>query len=514
MKKKVNAEEMQYLDKISINETGIPSAVLMENAGISVVNFLIKKKGKKNLRKKNISIISGKGNNGGDGFVIARHLFNLGCNVNLFILAREEELKGDALTNFLIIKNIGLQYINIIEEQDFNNEVKNKLRHSEIIIDAIFGTGFKGKINGLVKEIILFVNTLEKKLKIAVDVPSGILVNSNEEPETYFKADYTITFGLPKLAFVLEPVCHKIGKLLIKDISIPKTNIEKIKSNIYLINYKDIKKYIPEREKGAHKGSAGKVLIIGGSKGLTGAATLSSEAALKSGAGLVTLACPESLNHIFEVKLTECMTMPIADKDGNLVASDFNKLLEFSEKVDVIVFGPGIGRYSKTTKLLSLILKKFDKPLIIDADGLFHLAIENNLELLKKYRNKIILTPHYMEFSRLSLLNVNEIIKDKFNILNEFSKKYNAIVVLKGKYTSIAIPEKNIYVINVGNELLATGGSGDVLTGIIAGYIAAGKDIENNLLAAVYIHSKIADDYKKKGVKKIIASDIIKALNK
>lgn len=516
MYKILSVEQMRKLDEITINETGINGLVLMENAGKAVVEYItqcitaIDWEKIKNS-KKPITIICGKGNNGGDGFVIARQFININIDVNIILLGNENNLSGDAKTNFSILKKMEVEYHTVLSNEDLNNKIKSLLSHSKIIIDAIFGTGFQGEIRGYIKDIIDYTNSLINIVKVAVDVPSGILCNSNKIPKTYFHADYTLTLGLPKLSFVLEPVCHYIGKFAIKNITFPQNKIDSLNSNIYLISKEDIENYIPQKKSFYHKGDSGKVFIIGGSTGLTGAACLTAAASLKSGAGLVTVGCAESLNHIFESKLTECMSYPLNDENGFIIEDAIYKISDFSNKTDIIVFGPGIGRHPRTTKLLSDILKISDKPLLIDADGLYHLTQNDNLQLLKKYKNSVILTPHIKEFSKLVDIPILDILDNKFEILNNFSREYNVITVLKGKFTSITFPNDKIYVINAGNELLATGGTGDVLTGIISGYIALGNDLKNNLTAAVYIHSAIADDLKKYN-NNIIASDIIENL--
>lgn len=430
MLKIVNSEQMQNLDFETINKCGVSSAVLMENAGRCVVEFLIQKFSLKNLKKKNISIFSGAGNNGGDGFVVARHLYNMSIPINLFLLSAKEKLTGAALQNFKILENIGVNPYIIQDIESFDEKIKSVIIKSNIFIDAIFGTGLKAYITDFRKNIIEFLNTIDT-FKLSVDVPSGIIINSNEIPETFFKPNYTITFGLPKLSFVLEPVCHYIGKLIIKNISFPKNFIDKIDSNIFLLSKKDILNFIPVRPKNSHKGISGRVLIIGGSPGLTGAAALSAKSALKSGAGLVTLGCSKKLNPVFEIKLTECMTLPLNDSKGYLTEKDFDIIKKFSEKIDVIAFGPGLGRNEKTTELLKLILNEIDKPLIIDADGLYHLSELKDFNLLKKYKSQIIITPHYGEFSRLTDFTLGQILKNKFSVLKKFSTDYNTIVLLK-----------------------------------------------------------------------------------
>jgi ADP-dependent NAD(P)H-hydrate dehydratase / NAD(P)H-hydrate epimerase len=504
MLKIVSAKQMQDLDKITINDCGIPGSVLMENAGKSVVNFILKKFFVKGCKK--IAVICGSGNNGGDGFVVARYLYNNNIPVIVFVLAEKEKLTGDALCNYKIIERIGVK-IKFINETDNFDKYYRQIKNANIIIDAIFGTGLKGTITGYRKTIIQALNSLQNKIKISVDIPSGIIADSNVIPETYFATDYTITFGLPKLAFFLEPVCHNIGKLFIKDISFPSKYVAKVPSNIFLVNLNDIN--ISKRMPDFHKGNSGKVLVVGGSKGLTGASVLTAKASLHFGAGLVTVACPESLNYIFETKLTECMTLPVSDNNGYLNADAYKSIKNFYSRTDMIAFGPGIGRDVATTELLKKILFEFDKPLIIDADGLFHLSKQDILKLLKNYKSKIIITPHYGEFSRLIGLSIEQILKDKYNILRNFAIDNDTIVVLKGKYTSIAFPDGNIYVINAGNELLATGGTGDVLTGVLSSFITKTGNINDNIISAVFFHSYIADMYKKNNYKFIVASDLI-----
>ncbi len=502
--KVVTAGEIKEIDNFTIEKLGIPGMILMDNAGRNIAEYIIKNFSKKNK----IAIFIGKGNNGGDGLVVARYLYINNFNITIFLTFSPENFSTSPLLNmnFNICKNLDIPIVNFYNE-DLINKNKNLLIDNDIIVDAILGTGIKSKLRTPIDKIVNLINSLGKYI-ISVDMPTGLYSDCSILPDIAIKANKTITFGLPKISQLLYPSKKNIGELSIINIGFPfqKINLDKIKIN--LIEKNLIKNSIPKRKKYYHKGDFGRISIFAGSKGKTGAAILTSKAAITSGAGLVTLICDKELNTIFETTLTEVMTEPVNLKKEN----EYSNTLELLKNSDVIVAGPGISTSQEAENYLHFILKLNNKVLILDADALNIIA--KNLNLLKNSHNKIIITPHLGEFSRLTRLSIDEIMKNRLKIAKNFARKLNLILVLKSADTIIVDNNENIYINPIGNEGMATAGSGDVLTGIIAGIVAQNikqkKDILTSVIASVYIHS-LSGDYakKEKGSFSLLASDII-----
>uniref|UniRef100_A0A7C4YGF8 Bifunctional NAD(P)H-hydrate repair enzyme n=1 Tax=candidate division WOR-3 bacterium TaxID=2052148 RepID=A0A7C4YGF8_UNCW3 len=477
--KVLSVQESREIDRYVIEEIGIPGIVLMENAGLSVFEMIREYFETDKLKK--VLIVAGKGNNGGDGFVVARHFFNEGCKVSLILLCDKEDLKGDALTEFKIIQKLGIDYIRFKKMEELNKEIES----SDIIVDAIFGTGFKGKPDNEIKEIIKAINESGKPV-FSIDIPSCVDGDNGNVEDVAVKAIATCTMGFIKKGLLFYPGREYAGEIYIGDIGIPEKCIEKFNIKTELIDYEIVKNALPQRKQYSHKGTYGKVIVFAGSPGLTGAATLTSISALKSGSGLVYLATPLSLNHIYEEKLTEVVKIPVKDEEGYYVYSD--KIDEILNDMDVVILGPGIGRREIVQEFVRELIKK-DKPFVIDADGINNLTLKE----LEYARGKWILTPHPGEFSRLTGISIKEIEKNRIEIANEFSKKYNLYLVLKGVPTVISTPDGRTFINSSGNSGLSSGGSGDVLTGMIGGFLAQGAKFEDAAICGVYLHGLAAD---------------------
>jgi len=505
--KVTTAAQMQAIDNFTINKIGIPGVVLMENAGKAVADTV------SNYFDEafRIVILCGKGNNGGDGFVVARHLYNSGFDVRVYIIGEKKNIKGDAKINLDIFEKMSTRIKEITDEKQLKN-LKMNLLHSDLIIDAIFGTGLDSAVRGIYGKTIELVNECDVPV-LSVDLPSGLCADHGKILGDVIDADCTVTFGLPKRCLYLYPAASKVGMLEVADISFPPDLdlIQKIKVEYFSNIPLDL--YLPPRPRDSHKGTFGHTLILGGSPGKTGAPIMAAEAALTCGAGLVTCGIPESLNPILETQLIEAMSLPLPEtKEQTLNKVCIKDIKEFIEerKITTIAIGPGISTNAETSKLVIDLVKNIDLPMVIDADALNVLSKEKNLNFLKKVKSPRILTPHPGEMARLIKKDVQYVRENPIEAAEEFAKKHNVILVLKGAPTITADPEGNIFINSTGNPGLACGGSGDVLTGMIAALL---KQIENPVDAAVigvYLHGLAADLASvEKGEISLLASDVI-----
>lgn len=505
----VTPQEMSEIDGYTIREIGIPGVVLMENAAYRVTDQIIRHLGKQNGR--NVVVFVGTGNNGGDGFAVARQLHNKKFNVIVYIVGDDSKIKGDALVNYHIVKKIGIlvEKINTNITEDI---IKNIMR-SHVVVDAILGTGLKGEVRRNIQQVIEAINKYSK-YTIAVDIPSGIDGGTGRICGTSIKADITVTFQLPKIGHLVYPGRDYTGELIIADIGIPPQAFENDGAKREMITKEHIKRYFGKRSNDTHKGSYGRVLVIGGSTGMTGAPTMTAQAALRSGCGLVKVAVGESLVDILENKLTEGMTVPLKEqKRGVLSIECISQLKPLIDQSDAIVFGPGIGTNEVNYNIIGKIIRYSDVPVIIDADGLNVLA--GNLDCLKKANCPLVITPHPGEMARLKGVSIKEVQSHRLNIAEELSKTYNIITILKGASTVIASPEGKLAINNTGNPGMSTAGMGDVLAGIIASFIAQGIPLYDACYSGVFIHGVSGDQASKvKGEFGLIASDVIGMLPK
>jgi NAD(P)H-hydrate epimerase len=491
--KLVTSDVMKKLDKITIEEYGVSGLTLMERAGSGA--FSLMEKHFKEEIKKGIAIIAGSGNNGGDGFVVARHAKEKGLRVEVYLLVEPELLKGDALENYKKIKDsVKIEKIDASHTVDI---LSSKFSAFGCLVDAIFGTGFRGSVEGIYRNVISAINLSGTKV-LAIDIPSGLNPDTGEVMGIAVRADITATFGLPKIGQFLKDAREYTGRVEVIDIGIPEELVEKQKSEGELITISDARKIIKKRHWNAHKGNFGHLLIIAGSYGKTGAAVLASEGALRTGAGLVTLAVPSSLNPVFEVKTTEAMTIPVKDDGKGIFTEASLKEIEIAlEGKDAVVLGPGIGTHKNTISFVKKLLKIISVPVIIDADGLN--CISSYPEILKKLKIPVVLTPHPGEMARLCGEKVNMIMQDRIKTAVEFSEKYACVLLLKGALSIIADKGERWTVNPTGNPGMATGGMGDVLAGIIGSLLAQGMDPYNSARLGAFVHGwagdKVAEEY-------------------
>ncbi|MDP3284455.1 MAG: NAD(P)H-hydrate epimerase, partial [Desulfobacterales bacterium] len=384
----VTADEMREIDKATI-EFGLPGRILMENAGRGAAQIIIEKFCAASSQK--VGILAGRGNNGGDGFVIARHLAQKGIDVIVYLLSEASLVKGDALSNFELIYRFEIPVIEIPDRKTFEAN-RIFMSHRDVWVDAIFGTGLKSDIKGYIREIIVFINSLKKPV-MAVDIPSGIDSDTGQVCGEAICSFRTATFGYAKAGHYLYPGAGYSGKVEIIDIGIPPLIADRVAPKQRLLDDETISSYFKPREKDAHKGSAGHLFIVAGSPGKTGAAAMTAMAAMRAGAGLVTIGVPKSLNPVIEPMILEAMTCPLPENtEGFLSESSFDAIMHNLAGKKCLAIGPGLGTDSSTKKLVIKILRGSSLPVILDADGLNLLAGETNL--LKKLTVPVILTPH------------------------------------------------------------------------------------------------------------------------
>jgi len=504
----VTASEMREMDQQTIESFGLPGRILMENAGLGATRIF--KNQFKDLVQKKIAVLAGRGNNGGDGFVIARYLSQMGAEISVYLLANTSAIKEDAKENLKLLTPSNIPVFEIPDNNCFENH-KTAMRHHDIYIDAIFGTGLKSEVQGIFKTVIEWINNSGKPV-FAVDIPSGLDSDTGQPNGICVKAHTTATFAYPKIGHFLFPGAAFTGNLEIVDIGIPPYIADSISPSQHILTADSIKKHIQYRSPDAHKGTTGHLLVISGSSGKTGAAVLTAMSAMRSGAGLVTLGVPASLNSIFESQVVEAMTYPLPDdKKGTLTESSFNNIKDLLDGKKCIAIGPGLDVTDGTKKLVRKIICECKIPLVIDADGLN--CIEGNANVLKNKASSVILTPHPGEMARLTGVSSTSIQKDRITSARDLAQKFDIHVVLKGAKTVIAHPNGNVYINNTGNPGMASGGMGDVLTGIIGSFVTQGYTPEAATHMGVYIHGAAADTLAQKyGPVGFLASDIIDAL--
>lgn len=475
--------EVLSVEKQIIEKVSVPSLILMENAGKNSADFILSKinPGSK------IIILAGKGNNAGDGFVIARHLANNKIRSSVALLYNQEELKDDALINYNILKSYS-EYVQINFFQSWER-IKNIFDKKNLaVIDAVFGIGFKGELEERLKVIFENINRIKNKIVFGIDTPSG-LFNYNQS-QTALKCDYTISMGVKKFHTEFYYGREVSGEVKVVDIGVSSLFFYGYnKRNIYEVEQKDAASYIPSRNINSHKYSSGKVFALAGSKGLTGASYLCSQSALVTGSGAVILGAPESLNTILARKLTEVMTLPLPEtNEMTLSSSAYEKMQEKIKWSDCVLMGPGVSKNEETLELITKIIKENGVPVVLDADGL---AAFKNVKRQKR-ENKLILTPHLGEFANLLDVTIEELKNNFYEYAVNYAKEKNVILVLKGSPTVIT-DGKMFYINTTGNSILSTAGSGDVLSGIIASLYSRTKDALQSAIAGVYIHGRCAD---------------------
>jgi hydroxyethylthiazole kinase-like uncharacterized protein yjeF len=509
----VTAEEMRNIDRVTIGKYGIPGTVLMERAGLAVAE-----KVRALFEKKRVIVLAGGGNNGGDGIAAARNLFNWGWHVKVLLMLREDKLSPDCLFQYRIAKQSGVAI-------EFRKGVTEKDLHGSLVVDALLGTGINKDVTAFMADVIRFLNAEDVKV-IAVDIPSGISSDSGQIMGAAVQADYTITFGLPKIGHILYPGAHYSGQLFIENIGFPEELLSAESLRFETIEKKAASLLLPERPGYSHKSDYGHVLVIAGSRGKTGAALMTAKACLRTGAGLVTIGIPETLLDVFQSRVTEQMVLPLPDTGkGTFSVKAFDQILNFLDSsADVLAIGPGITANEETADLVKQVLNTVTVPIVLDADAINVLA--GRKDLLKKVKAPVILTPHAGEMARLlaSLAGKSlkeqdnrelrsEIERNRIGLTRTASMETGAYYILKGAPTIVADPEGRIFINTTGNPGMATAGSGDVLTGMLAGLLGQGMNPLDACRLAVFLHGLAGDAAAEiQGMHSLIASDIIESI--
>lgn len=490
MLKILSGSQMREVDKKAIEELKIPGILLMENAGRAVYEQVLEIIDTIEDELSSVLVICGKGNNGGDGFVAARHLIENDIQTTAVSLFRKDNLSGSALINHDILENF--TEIVYMDEIDLE-KLKQMISASTIIVDAILGTGLSSAVKGNIKDIINSINEYAEGFIVSVDVPSGVNADTGEILGAAVVADYTVTFHALKHGLISYPGAEHAGEVIIVPIGIPETLTDGHDYNTYLITDHYVHISLPIRIENSHKGTFGKVFNVAGSIGMTGAAYMSAIASLKVGAGYSILATPKSAVPVISSMAPEIVCVPLEETAEKAISQKaLTKALDKSKDAEVYLIGPGIGTEESTVEFISQFIQQLTdrgENLIVDADALNCLAIKQDIFL----PINSIITPHPKELSRLMKVPVEEIQKDRVKSARDAAQKFNTIVVLKGAKTVIAEPDGNVYINQTGNSGLATAGSGDVLAGMIAGFAAQGADLKDAAIIGVYLHGLTAD---------------------
>jgi hydroxyethylthiazole kinase-like uncharacterized protein yjeF len=485
--KLVTAEQMRALDSSAINTFQVPSLELMENAGRSTVEVMLARYGNPQDRK--TAVFVGPGNNGGDGLVIARLLAAGMAHPYVFLLIPADKLRGDAAVNYSRLLEFPAQIIHLKEDKDLQ-QIPAILAQCWTVVDAIFGTGLTRDVTGIFGAVIDLINETTSPV-VAVDIASGLNADTGKALGNCVQADITVTFGQAKIGQVIYPGRTYTGRLEVSDIGIPAQAVADADLYMELLDPK-VGKWLPSREPQAHKGTYGHLLLMAGSTGKTGAAMLSGLGGLRSGTGLVSLCIPYDLNHIIEASLWEVMTVPLQSAArGILSIEDFRVIQDALRGKQALAIGPGIGTADETAELMIKLYTEVEMPMLIDADGLNILASDPGV--LKKGPGPRILTPHPGEMSRLTGISTAEIQENRLEITRNFAMKHKVHVVLKGASTLVCDPDGRLAVNSTGNPGMACGGMGDVLSGIIGGFLAQGLSPWEACCLGVYSHGMAAD---------------------
>lgn len=504
----LTSREMREIDRTAIEDLGIPGIVLMENAGLQVVRVL--REFFPDPERLRIVVVAGKGNNGGDGFVVARHLHLDGARPEVLLLASKDEVKGDAATNLRIALNMGLPVEEVRTPARWN-KLRTKVFQATVIIDAVFGTGLLKPLAGLFARAVDDINAA-RGFKIAVDIPSGLSADTFETIGPCVKADLTVTLAAPKIAHIFPPAADCVGEFIVAPIGIPPFLFDRPELKLEFVEEEAVRPFFKPRERDSHKGSYGHLLALCGSVGKTGAAVLAGRAALAMGAGLVTVATAESAQPVVARSMAELMTEPLPETPKRTIAREaLPRALELLEGKNAVLIGPGMSTDPSTSDFVRGLLPKLKIPAVIDADGLNIVA--SGPDILDRLKRPAVLTPHPGEFARLTGRTVPEVLAHRLALAPEFAAKYGIYLVLKGYRTLIAAPDGRVYVNPTGNPGMATGGTGDVLSGLIAAQIIQEKDILGAVLSAVYVHGLAGDiAAEKMGERSLLAGRIVRYL--
>lgn len=495
-------EEMRALDRASVENYGYTGELLMENAGTATYHVILENFG---VKGKRFVIFCGTGNNGGDGLVVARKLQSSGGQVRVHILGDEERYKGAARKNYEIARKLPLEMRNI---RDAGLEAtKGDIEWADAVVDAIFGTGLSGEVEGTYRELVELING-SGKVVFSVDIPSGINGDTGKVMGVAVEADYTVTFGLPKLGNLLYPGYEHCGRLYVSHISFPPSLYEgvRLETNDPL--------ELPRRRRDGHKGDFGEALFIAGAASYFGAPYFSALSFLKAGGGYSRLAAPRSIVPFIANKGSEIVFVPQEETPaGSISLANLEALVELADGMDIVVMGPGLSLDEETQRLVRELARRIERPLLIDGDGIT--AISKDLEVIKDRKAETILTPHLGEMARITGLSVQEIDEGKVGVLRRATADLGAMIVLKGAHSLVGYPDGRVFINMTGNPGMATAGSGDVLTGAIAAMFGLGLEIDDAVRMGAFVHGLSGDiAAEERGEDGVTAQDILDYLPK
>ncbi len=496
---------MKKIDEAAVQTYGMTIARLMESAGAAVLSELGEHFAP--LSKRTVGVLCGKGHNGGDGLVVARLLKAAKASVVAVVLGDADSLAEETLLQLQKAKSAKVPIL-FLEESEKLPSIQVALEECDLIVDALLGTGLSRPVEGLAKDLIRLVKGLGKPV-VAVDLPSGLSADTGAPLGEVLSAQRTVTFGLPKVGFYSPTAPTYLGKWRVDPIGFPQELLNASFLKHELTEREPVRKAIPHYDDYAHKGSRGRVVIVGGATGLTGAAALSALGAQRIGAGLVTVACPESLNAILEVKLTEPMTAPVPEVEGGFLSlRAAGRILHLCTNVNSVVIGPGIGRHRETAQLVRELVTKLTLPMVVDADALNLLG--GQLDIFRAAKAPVILTPHPGEAAWLLKISISEVEQNRLKVAKQIAEGYNVVLVLKGRHTVIASPKGEIRINPTGNRALATAGTGDVLSGVIGGLLAQRLNPFDAATVGVYLHGLAGERLARRmGPDGLLAGDLL-----
>jgi NAD(P)H-hydrate epimerase len=486
--KLVTAEQMREMDACAVEKYGIPSIVLMENAGRSAAEIIHRRYWGTNLRR--ALIFSGKGNNGGDGFVIARHLQIRGWEVQVVVLAEADKIQGTAAKNLKVLQQSGIELEFMPDSQSLGNLLLTLTCSDTLIIDAIFGNGLTSPVRGHYLDALRWINACSAPVA-AVDMPSGVEAGSGEILGEAVQAECSISFACAKIGQVSAPACSVGGELIVADIGMPKVLQDSVSDRLLFVDSDEALSLLPRRDYGAHKGTCGHSLIIAGSPGKGGAAQMAADACLRAGSGLVTLVTPGEVQRSIAGHIPEVMTHGI-ETSGGWNPEILPQLARLWQERSVVALGPGLGQEQACTEMVHEIVKKCSCPLVLDADALNALAARPDV-LKERTPASTVVTPHPGEMARLCGIDTARVQAQRIRCAQDFAVRYGVVVVLKGARSVIADPDGRVRINGSGNPGMASGGMGDILTGIITAFIAQGLAPLDAATLGTYLHGRAAD---------------------
>lgn len=504
------ANHMKQIDAIAVEKMGQSLEQLMENAGRAVTEVFFEKFS--HLKRKTVGVLCGKGNNGGDGLVVARLLKQKKISVVSVIYGDFEELSPLNQLQYKKARDLNLPMLSIHDENSFKTSM-DALKECTVIIDALLGIGINRAVEGMLKQTIQMTNDFKIPV-LSIDIPSGLSTDSGEIFGSVIQATYTVTFGLPKIGFFTAHGQHACGTLIVRNIGFPDDLLRADFLEYESTEWQEVKNILPQYQESIHKGNRGRLVVVAGATGLTGAATLCAMAAQRIGTGLITVACPESLNSILETKLTEPMTAPVPEVEGGFFSlKAVGRILHLTTNVNAVIIGPGIGRHRETGQMLKELILKMPVPMVLDADALNLLG--GQLDIFKSIHVPVIITPHPGEAAWLLKINILDVEKNRLQVAKKIANEYNITVVLKGQFTVIASPGKKTHLNLTGNRSLATAGTGDVLAGIIGGLLAQKMSPFDAAVGGVFVHGLAGERASRKlGLDGVLAGDLLPLLPK